>query len=436
MPKQINFFKGHPTLDLLPKKELSETFTKVISETAHTDYESDPHNRHPLQYGTDLGNLTARESVARWVNGQFGRNSLHADQINLTGGSSYGSQNILLATTNVETTVQAFVVSPTYFLINYAFIDAGFEGKMTAVKETPGQEFDIDLDFLEKKLKELDEKHGLEPVGDKEINVFTDPTGRDARKQYRYVMYLVPSFSNPGGLTYTEATRIRLLKLARKHDLLLLSDDVYDHLNYDGKPPVRKFNQIDEDTLPKGWKFGNSVSNSSFSKILAPGLRVGWQETATPALALQLSSTGANKSGGSPGQLNSVVVQHLITDGTIDKIVEFYKKTYKARAETLKKALDEHLPPKYTKHYGGDGGYFVWVTIDAPNFNLSEVISTLQKEHNVIIADGGNFEVEGDSLGWAKLGARLCVALLTEEEIEEGIKKWGQVLHKKHPELY
>lgn len=436
MPKQINFFKGHPTLDLLPKKELSNAFTKVISETAHTDYESDPQNRHPLQYGTDLGNLTVRQSVARWVNSQFGRTSLQPDQINLTGGSSYGSQNILLATTNTETTLQAFVVLPTYFLINYAFIDAGFENKMTAVRETPGGEFEIDLDFLEKRLTELDLKHGLQTVEDKEINIFPDPTGRGVRKQYRYVMYLVPTFSNPGGLTYSEATRVRLVELARKHDLLLLSDDVYDHLNYAGKPPARKLSQIDEDTLPEGWKFGNTVSNSSFSKIIAPGLRVGWQETATPTLAFQLSGTGANKSGGTPGQLNSVVVQHFIEDGTLNKTIEHYKKTYEGRAVALKTALKEALPHKYTKVYGGNGGYFVWVEIEAPNLNLVEVLSKLQKEHNVVIAAGGNFEVEGDSLGWDKVGARLCVALLDEEEIKEGVQKWGQVLKETHPELY
>lgn len=436
MPKQINFFKGHPTLDLLPKKELAEAFTKVISETAHTDYETDPDNRHPLQYGTDPGNLTVRQTVANWVNAEFGRTSLHPDQINLTGGSSYGSQNILLACTSKEVTLQAFVVLPTYFLINYAFIDAGFEGKMSAIRETPGGEYDIDLQALQEKLEQIDAQNGLKPVEKDEINIFPDVTGRGTRKLYRYVMYLVPTFSNPGGLTYNEATRRKLIELARKHDLLLLSDDVYDHLNYEGKPPVLKLNQIDQDTLPEGWIFGNTVSNLSFSKIMAPGLRVGWQETVTPALVSQLATTGANKSGGTPGQLNSAVVQHFIENGILDSAISSYKQTYKARSLVLKKALKEYLPSKYTTVYGGDGGYFTWVTIEAPNVDLSEVISALQKKHNVVVAHGGNFEVEGDSLGWGKVGARLCVALLSETEIEEGVKLWGQVLCEMHPELY
>lgn len=436
MPKQINFFKGHPTLDLLPKEELSNAFTRVIRDTAHTDYESDPDNRHPLQYGTDPGNLTARQALAQWVNKQFDRDSLLANQINLTGGSSYGAQNILLATTSTEITKQAFIVLPTYFLINYAFIDAGFEGKMTAIKETPGEQYEIDLDYLKEQLEYHDQKNGLEPVGDTEINILIDPTGRGKRKQYRYVMYLVPTFSNPGGLTYSESMRAKLVKLARKHDMLLLSDDVYDHLHYEGKPPVRKLSQIDQDTLPKNWSYGNTVSNASFSKIIAPGLRVGWQETVSLALALQLATTGANKSGGSPGQLNSIVVQHFIEDGILNKTIEFYKKTYKLRSQTLRQALEKHLPTKHTKIYGGDGGYFTWVEIKDLSVDLQKVIITLQKTHNVVIADGGNFEVAGDSLGWSKIGARLCVALLNEQEIEEGIEQWGKVLREAHPDLY
>lgn len=370
------------------------------------------------------------------MNKQFDRDSLLANQINLTGGSSYGAQNILLATTSTEITKQAFIVLPTYFLINYAFIDAGFEGKMTAIKETPGEQYEIDLDYLKEQLEYHDQKNGLEPVGDTEINILIDPTGRGKRKQYRYVMYLVPTFSNPGGLTYSESMRAKLVKLARKHDMLLLSDDVYDHLHYEGKPPVRKLSQIDQDTLPKNWSYGNTVSNASFSKIIAPGLRVGWQETVSLALALQLATTGANKSGGSPGQLNSIVVQHFIEDGILNKTIEFYKKTYKLRSQTLRQALEKHLPTKHTKIYGGDGGYFTWVEIKDLSVDLQKVIITLQKTHNVVIADGGNFEVAGDSLGWSKIGARLCVALLNEQEIEEGIEQWGKVLREAHPDLY
>lgn len=430
----INFFKGHPTVSLLPKEELAAAYRKVIVDNVYWDFESDTANRHPLQYGTDPGNLTIRDCVAKWSNGRFGRKSYNPELLNLTAGSSYGAANILTACTDTEHTKHVFLVSPTYFLINYAFIDAGFEGKMSAVLETPGAEYEIDLDGLEAQLAALDAKYGLEPVEKDEINIVDDPTGRGKRKTYRYAMYLVPSFSNPGGLTYSEKTRRKLLEIARRHDLLLISDDVYDFLAYNGEPPVLKINLIDEDTLPAGWKYGNSVSNSSFSKIIAPGLRCGWQETAGAALAEQLATTGANKSGGTPSQLSTFVVQEFIESGTLDKVISNLAKVFKARAEVLLAALKKYLPEKYLTVYGGDGGYFVWVKIDA-DINLADVLAVLKKE-KVVIAEGHHFEVEGDKKGWGAHYARLCVALLTEEQIEEGIKQWGLVLRKEHPELY
>lgn len=436
MTRPINFFKGHPTLSLLPREQLAGAYQKVIVGNDYTDFETDAENRHPLQYGTDPGNLVIRESLSKWANSKFSRPGISPDSINLTGGASFGAANILTACTDPEVTKQVFLVSPTYFLINYAFIDAGFEGRMSAVTETPHGEYEIDLEGLQAKLEELDKQHGLEPVSDDEINVEEDPTSRGKRKIYRYAMYLVPTFSNPGGLTYSLKTRQKLLELARKHDLLLISDDVYDYLSYDGKPPVLKLNHIDEDTLPEGWQFGNTVSNCSFSKIIAPGLRVGWQETATPSLAQQLASTGANKSGGTPGQLSTFVVYEFIESGELDATIALFVKTYKARTQALKNAVAKYLPTSHLELYGGDGGYFLWVEFDNSDVDVAKTLKILATKHNVIIPDGTNFEVSGDILGWGEKGARLCVALLSEEDIDEGLEKWGQVLREEYPNLW
>lgn len=429
----INFFKGYPSSLLLPNDELVAAYRKVIVENQYQDYELSPDNCHPLQYGTDPGNLEIRERLVRWSNGKFGRTNHFPDSVNLTGGASSGAASLLAVCCDLVVTKQVFLVSPTYFLINYAFIDAGFAGKMSAIKETPGGKYDIDLDALESKLAALDAENGLEPVQDKEINIIEDPSGRGARKFYRYAMYVVPTFSNPGGLVYSYETRLKLIQIARKHDVLLISDDVYDYLSYDGKPPVLKLNHIDADTLPEGWNFGNTVSNCSFSKIVAPGLRVGWQETATPALAQQLATNGGSKSGGTPGQLSSFIVNELIESGALDAMISRFVATYKARADVLKAALKKYLPKNITV-YGGDGGYFLWVEIDG--LDLSESLDTFAKEQNVVIANGDHFEVTGDVLGWGKKGARLCVSMLTEEEIEEGIRKWGEFLGENHGELF
>lgn len=437
MTGPINFFKGHPTLNLLPNQDLADAFRRVLVEQNFSHFESDASNKYPLEYGTDPGNLETRETIIKWSNGKYGRETSNADFVNLTAGSSYGAANILLACTRLDITKHVFLVSPTYFLINYAFIDAGFEGKMSAVVETPDSEYEIDLAGFERRLQELDQKYGLESVSEKEINIVHDPTHRGLRKFYRYAMYLVPTFSNPGGISYSAKTRTKLLEIARKHDVLLISDDVYDFLAYDVEAPrPAKLNHIDEDTLPEGWKYGNTVSNASFSKLIAPGLRTGWQETASRYLAQQLATTGPNKSGGTPSQLNICVVQDMIETSVVDKCILKLISVFKARADTLVSALHKHLPSKYLKVDGGEGGYFIWCSVNADGIDLAKTLKILSNKHQVIIAEGFHFEVEGDSKGWGINSARLCVAYLTEEEIQEGIAKWEEVIKSEYPELY
>lgn len=433
----INFFQGHPSQSLLPRKELAAAFEKVLLHTDYVDYANDPLNRPPLTYGTDQGNYDTRKVISRWLDDHFGRNTpTDPDTVNLTGGASYGIANILASLTDPTTvTKQIFVVSPTYFLINYALVDAGYADKLTAIAETGGGEYDIDLADLEEKLQHYDQ--GLEPAGGAEINVFDDPTGRPTQKKYRYVIYVVPTYSNPGALNYSTKTRQKLVQIARKHDMLILSDDVYDFLHYDADvslPP--KLVHLDRDTLPENFTFGNTLSNSSFSKLIAPGLRVGWQESATKKLLQQLAITGANKSGGTPGQLNSLVVQHLIETGSIEKVIANFRENYKERAAAVKAAVKEHLPVKYTTLYGGDGGYFLWVAIRAPNYDHRGVLAKLKQEFNVVIPGGDHFEVHGDHRGWGDFGVRLCISLLTSENIKEGISRWGEVLKRENPELY
>lgn len=430
----INFFKGHPTIDLLPNSELAASFNKIL----HKDYsesENDAVNRPPLQYGSDPGNYQIRKCISEWSCRKFNRPAAHPDTFNLTNGSSYGAMHILATCTDQEITKHAFLVSPTYFLINYVFHDFGFEGKMSSILETPNQNYDIDLVLLELKLAELNEKYGFSEITDKECNLI-ESSDRGLRKIYRYVMYLVPTFSNPGGLTYSRKTRIKLLEIARKNDLLIISDDVYDFLGYNSQVPELKITHLDKDTLPPNFQFGNSVSNASFSKIIAPGLRVGWHETVTEKLAQQLSSVGAVKSGGTPSQLNTFVVQDLIESGQLNDIIEGLIKVYSSRSKVMLAALQANLPSNHTKVFGGDGGYFVWVEVKGEGVDLAETIKIVKERYNVIIADGSEFEVAGDPQGWGKTHARLCVSLLSEKEIKNGIELWGEVIKEKYPHLY
>jgi DNA-binding transcriptional MocR family regulator len=425
----INFFKGHPTKRLFPAKQIGESYTKVLSRS-YDEYDNDGDNQHPLAYGTDPGNLEVRKSIGKW-NGDFYGRKVDPDAINLTAGASYGIANILSACTSHDITKQAFIVTPTYFLINGAFIDAGFEGKLTAIDEcgnnpTCTSKYDIDLEYLESKLIHFSK--GIPP---NYSSIVEDPE-RGKWKLYRFVIYIVPTFSNPGGMVYSIETRTKLIELARKYDMLIVSDDVYDMLNYGTvSKPIPKLIHLDIDSNPT--PYGNVISNCTFSKIIAPGLRLGWQETANKLLASQLSCTGANKSGGTPGQLASLVVQDLIDTGEIDTIIGNFKSIYKIRSEALVKAAREALPPS-TKIHGSYGGYFFWITIPG-DIDHDHVVEELSK-NGVILASGKHFEVLGDERSWGKNSVRLCVSYLETADIVAGIEKWGQVLRQTYPNLY
>lgn len=425
----INFFKGHPSADILPRKELADAYSKILLETDFLGYENDPKNRGPLQYGTDSGNYEVRKTISDWNNREFNTDLSCPQNMNLTSGASYGAANILTSATSVEITQSAFIVTPTYFLINSSFVDAGFGGRIVPIRETQNEEFDIDIKTLENHLAQAD------PVPEnEEINIIKDAAGRPDRKLYRHVIYMVPTFSNPGGISYTTKTRMAVLELARKYDMLIITDDVYELLDYtEASERIPRMVYLDIKTRPKAKTFGNTVSNATFSKILAPGIRFGWQETATSKLAEQLAITGANKSGGTPGQLSSFVVKSLIDNGTLDTIIKKFIEIYKERAKRLLEVIPKYLPST-TIVSGGDGGYFFWLSIPG-EIDLEKVLDKM-KERGVIIPAGHNFEVYSSEPPFWKNSVRLSISSLSPEKIEEGIRIWGDELRTLYPHLY
>ncbi|GMM29458.1 2-aminoadipate transaminase [Martiniozyma asiatica (nom. inval.)] len=426
----FNFWKGHPSTDLLPNKQIIEASQKILTTfdktMAHYDGLNDT---HPLNYGPDLGNLEVRREIATWNDKNFNISTSNPDCINLTNGASYGLMNLLLQTTSPANglTKRVFLVSPTYFLINAVFADAGFSGKLSAIEEFPNGQ--INLDKLEHELEKIEsESPSQREIQPKDIPNTYDPT-RPMKKIYNYMMYLVPTFSNPQGGSLNDASKLRLINIARKYNMLLVCDDVYDLLDFNsvGKDHYKYQKRLvyfDRETLPEGEKFGNTVSNATFSKLLGPGLRVGWQETATSELANLIASGGANMSGGTPGQLNTVIIGELLKTGQVNQIIKKLNIVYSERANILKRAMAKYMPTG-TKVSGLEGGYFSWVTL--PDGYDNEKIIAKCSELGVHLAPGKNFEVVGEELNWGKNGVRLSISYLQADKIDEGIKIWGDV---------
>ena len=404
-PSNISFLRGHPSDNLLPSEEILQAYTTVLSSTRSTD--EDENTRHPLTYGTDNGAYSVRQEIAKWVNkrNMNPNTECKAEHIYVTNGASYGAGTALLQCCPPEYTKLAFAVSPTYFLINKIFTDHGFSGRMRAVCET---ENGIDLVSLENQLQ----LHS------------TDKEGR-CKFKFRYVLYLVPNYSNPGGYNLTSNEMRNLLKLARKYDILLLCDHVYDYLNYFDEEckPIETLVALDRASLPMG-SYGNVVANYSFSKYFGPGLRVGWQEAATPELAFHLSQSGSAKSGGCPSQLNSFIAAEIIRSGTSEKILKRLNVEFGKRATAYSDALKKWLPSG-TKVLGGKGGYFFWVILpdgyDVPS------ITERCAELGIKLAPGNYFEVEGDEQGWGESCFRVSLSLHPSEVAIPAIQIWGAV---------
>ncbi|SCU81484.1 LAFA_0C05248g1_1 [Lachancea sp. 'fantastica'] len=430
--KGINFLRGWITHELLPREEILKATSALLTPETR-EYDDDSENKHPLAYGSDPGSEWVRNAVCNLSNKAFQLENdekikSRAEYINLTSGASYGMLNLLLQTTLPHTgyTRQAFVVTPTYFLINEAFIDAGFGGKITAIREEGNG---LDLQKLQERLKHFDKLHEHEDRRDHQ-QVVNAPHLKP-KKLYRYVIYLIPTYSNPSGKTYSLEFREKLIELARQHDMLIITDDVYDFLDYeqptDQLPkPVLRFTYLDRATFQgSSQDFGNTIVNTTFSKLIAPGLRFGYQESVNGNLTVQLAAGGANKSGGTPSQLNSMIVGTMIQNGDCAKLVQRTRVVLGERCQVLYDSIKKYLPRK-TEYELQKGGYFSWCTLPE-GYDSKEICQLLATKHHVSIPDGSRFEVVGNLVGWERSSVRLSVSYLSSQEIEKAVRLWGQV---------
>ena len=301
----INLQRGWPTPRLLPAQALLKASEAVLSDPGRAS--------EALLYGPNVGDPALRKGVAEWLSRLYCLRStsstkpdasssepIDPERICITNGASGNLASILSAFTDPVYTRRIWMVEPTYFLACTIFEDAGFQGRLHGV---PEDDDGVDVDFLRARINEVD-LGAANPGAVAEGSSFKNPP--QYTKLYRHVIYLVPTFSNPSAKTYTVARRESLVKLAREVDALIVTDDCYDFLSWTVQeqkendddiqsscagilpPPPPRLIDIDN-SLPGGdLKWGNSVSNGSFSKVLGPGLRCGWAE-ATPEFINRLN---------------------------------------------------------------------------------------------------------------------------------------------------
>lgn len=249
------------------------------------------------------------------------------------------------------------------------------------------------------------------------------------------------------------ACREGLVNLARAHNALIISDDVYDMLQWprDGDElpsslphhfisPLPRLIDIDRalpthPSDPRG--FRHALSNGSFSKIFSPGVRTGWVDAA-PALAKALAGCGATIAGGCPSQLVAVILAEAIDHGWLERhISEKLVPAYKKRRAIMIKAVERELGGfgggvvDVISDVGLVGGYFIWVRLPA-NVKATDVARLAREEEDLTIPPGPLFGVTWDTAQEVDLEAFVRLSFSYEDEacLDEGVVRLGKVVRK------
>jgi 2-aminoadipate transaminase len=230
-------------------------------------------------------------------------------------------------------------------------------------------------------------------------------------------IYTIPNFQNPAGVTMSLARRRRLVEVARERELLVLEDNPYGLLRYEGEPLPTLYS-LDAEAVGRGGTSDLVIYLGTFSKILSPGLRLGWAVAPRPVLEkLNLGKQGADLCSSPVTQL---FVAAYFKDGDWRAYLERLKELYRRRRDTMLEALEEHFSGKatWTKP---QGGLFIWATLDG------EVDTTdlLAQSEGVAFVPGHAAYMDGRS---GASSMRLNFAGVSEADIREGVRRIGEAM--------
>ncbi|KAF4431483.1 PLP-dependent transferase [Fusarium acutatum] len=429
--KHINLQLGWPSPSLFPSKLLAEAAQETLLNPKMA--------AQTLVYGPDPGHELVRTGTAQWLNRFYKPEAgdVEPGRLFITPGASAALAMLLTRFTAPSFTQFIWMIEPTYFLACPAFQEAGFAGRLRGVPEDAEG---LDVDFL---------RNGLTEAGPCEDRIPSDTAFSRSSKLYRHIIYMVPTFSNPSAKIMSLQRREQVVRLAREFDCLIISDDVYDCLRWphpnsteDARLPKPLPRLVDLDRLlPGGTDWGNAVSNGSFSKVVAPGVRVGWIEGSS-LIARDLCKLGPVTSGGCQSQLSSMILGQMLISGKLEEHIQSTLiPVYQRRHRAVLDSIDQYLLPLGFKistpemSDGDDapellaGGFFLYLQFPAFSPPAGVVASIALDEFNLRIAHGGMMCVAGDSgclerskKGFGQ-GARLCWAWHDEADIAEGIQR-------------
>lgn len=225
-------------------------------------------------------------------------------------------------------------------------------------------------------------------------------------------LYTIPNFQNPAGVTLAACRRRELLDLVRRYDLLVLEDNPYGLLRYEGEPQPTLF------ALDGGERV---MYLGTFSKIFSPGIRVGW--VVAPRPLREKMNIGKQAADLCTATLSQLLVHALFERDEWRSYLELVKEIYRRRRNVLLDALAEYLPAE-AEWVRPEGGLFVWVTL--PDYiNTTDLLARALRE-NVAFVPGEQAFVDGRG----KSSLRLNFSGSDEERLREGVRRIGEVIEE------
>jgi 2-aminoadipate transaminase len=235
-----------------------------------------------------------------------------------------------------------------------------------------------------------------------------------SRGVFPSMLYTIPNFHNPTGSTLPEARRIEIISIAHRYDLLIVEDDVYRDLSFEGLVPASFF------ALAHGKQV---FSIGSFSKTLAPGLRLGWLVGAEESIQYCVNC-GVTQMGGGANPFVARMVAEYCRSGDLEKHIRHLQSLYKTRCDVALAALKQYMPPD-TKWTYPRGGFFIWLSL--PENVFAQDVKRMALEQGVLVSAGEGFFVNS---GDGEHNLRLAYSRAKPEDIEVGIRILARVIER------
>ena len=364
-PNVISFAGGYPDRSLFPTQQLNQAF-KHSFNSGDTEL---------LQYASTQGYLPLREKIAARLRATG--IPTRADNIMMTQGAQQGLD--LVARLMLDPGDGLVVEAPTYLGAL-----AAFNAYQPTYYEIPMQDDGMDMNALQRVL---------------------------ISHKVKFI-YTVPDFQNPTGVVMSVAKRKALIRLANQYDVMILEDNQYRDLRYDGKPlpTIKSF-----DTQ------GRVVYLGSFSKILSPSLRMGWLVAAPDLLQELLALKGGSDLESS--NLTMHGIDAYMAENDLDAHITEIQNRYREKKNAMVAAMNRYLPAE--AHFTNpDGGFFLWLTMPA-GFDMGAFMKQhLLPESNISYVPSANLYATSAQVN----GARLNFTGPTLEQIDTGIKALGDAL--------